>query len=179
MRGPKRKEEMLETLKEIFNRHPFTVKEAYEHVTVSRASFYKGLHEMVAEGFLTKMGRGIYLFSDSRGALLSVPSTEIAQNLKNLLALEGIRFVISGLDLLLSFTHLLLVRFPHLIYIQEGSEEWAKETLETQAFLCLVNPTPREIEMGISLARANELVILRSTASFYASEKGIRALKGL
>jgi hypothetical protein len=168
-----RKERMFETLKGVFLCHPFTVKEAIKHVTVSRSYFYKALHEMVSDGLLTKMGRGIYLFSDSRKAILSVTPTEIAQKIKNLLSLEGIIFVVSGLDILLSFTHLLLVRFPHLIYTQDGSEEWAKETLETKQFFCLINPQKREIDMGMELSQDSELVILRPTASFYASEEGI------
>ncbi|HID85928.1 MAG TPA: hypothetical protein EYP55_00945, partial [Anaerolineae bacterium] len=159
-----------------FGDQPFTAQEAKEALPVSKSFLFKILHELVKEGHLTRLGRGIYAFDGSKREL-AVSLSETGRKIHQALYPEGIDFAITGLDVLLTFTHHLLVRFPHLVYVQRGSAEWARETLRQEDFACLVEPTEREIRIGLELAEESELVILRETSDLYAVTRGVASVE--
>jgi len=166
----------LKKLQEAFGDEPFTAQEAREILPVSKSLLFKILHELVKGGHLTRLGRGIYALDGSKPRL-AVSLSETGQKMHQALYSEGINFAITGLDVLLTFTHHLLVRFPHLVYVQRGSAEWAKETLRQEGFACLVDPTEKEIRIGLELAEGSELVILRETSDFYATSRGVASVE--
>ena len=166
----------LQKLQEAFGDEPFTVQEAKETLPVSKSFLFKILYELVKEGHLTRLGRGIYALDGSKSSL-AVSLSETGRKIHQALYPEGIDFAITGLDVLLTFTHHLLVRFPHLVYVQRGSAEWARETLRRESFACLVDPTEKEIHIGLELAEGSELVILRETSDFYAITRGVSSVE--
>ncbi len=174
----------LQRLQETFGDQPFTVQEAKKTLPVSRPFLFKILHELVQGGYLTRLGRGIYALNGSQSKL-AVPLSEAGRKIHRALYSEGIDFAITGLDVLLPFTHHLLVRFPHLVYVGRGSAEWARETLRRGDFACLIEPTEKEIGIGLelveelapSLSRGSELVILRETSDFYAVTRGVASVE--
>lgn len=151
----------LQRLQQTLGEAPFTSDEALTSLSVSRSFLFKILHELVKTGHLTRLGRGIYVVnrSPSRPRLSPLPS-ESGQRIHQALYPEGIDFAITGLDVLLAFTHQLLVRFPHLVYVERGSAGWAKETLKQAGFPALIEPTEREVRIGLELTEGVELVIL-------------------
>lgn len=166
----------LQKLQDAFGDEPFTVQEAKEILPVSKSFLFKILHELVKGRRLTRLGRGIYALDGSKSRL-AVSLSETGRKIHEALYPEGINFAITGLDVLLAFTHHLLVRFPHLVYVERGSAEWAKETLRREDFACLVNPTETEIRIGLELAQEAELVILRETSDFYAVSRGVASVE--
>lgn len=166
----------LQKLQETFGDRPFTTQEAKERLSVSRSFLSKILHELVKGGYLTRLGKGIYALNGSESKL-AVSLSETGQEIHQALYSEGIDFAITGLDVLLTFTHHLLVRFAHLVYVQRGSAEWAKETLRREGFACLVEPTEREIHIGLELAEGSALVVLRETSDFYAVTRGVASVE--
>jgi len=166
----------LQRLRETFGDVPFTIQEATEILPVSKAFLFKILHELIKGGHLTRLGRGLYTLDGSKSRL-AVSLSEAGRKIHEALYPEGINFTITGLDVLLAFTHHLLVRFPHLVYVERGSVEWAKETLRREDFACLVDPTETEIRIGLELAQGNELVILRETSDFYAVSRGVASVE--
>ena len=168
----------LHRLQQTLGDAPFTSDEALTSLPISRSSLFKILHELVETGHLTRLGRGIYVVnrSPSRPRLPPLPS-ESGRRIHQALYPEGIDFAITGLDILLAFTHQLLVRFPHLVYVERGSAEWAKETLKQAGFPALIEPTEREVRIGLELTEGAELVILRQTTDFYDVEDGWASLE--
>lgn len=166
----------LQRLQETFGDEPFTVQEAKKTLPVSRPFLFKILHELVQGGYLTRLGRGIYALNGSQSKL-AVSLSEAGQKIHRALYSEGIDFAITGLDVLLPFTHHLLVRFAHLVYVGRGSAEWARETLRQGDFACLIEPTEKEIGIGLELVEGSALVILRETSDFYAVTRGVASVE--
>lgn len=168
----------LHRLQQTLGDVPFTSDEALTSLSISRSFLFKILHELVETGHLIRLGRGIYVVNRSPSRpRLPPPPSESGQHIHQALYPEGIDFAITGLDILLAFTHQLLVCFPHLVYVERGSAEWAKETLKQAGFPALIEPTEREVRIGLELTEGAELVILRQTTDFYDVEDGWASLE--
>ncbi len=166
-------------LLEVFGSEPFNVAQAMECLSVSRSLLSKVLHELARQGHLRRLGRGLYVFNhiERHNHPQTSPLSAIGRRIHAALQPEGLNFAITGLDVLLPFTHHLLVRFPHLVYVERGAAEWAKETLRREALPCLIEPTSREIHIGLELTEAAELIIVRETSDFYGVEAGVATLE--
>jgi hypothetical protein len=166
-------------LQKHFNARPFTAGEARKILPGSRSYQYLILFRLVRAGLLKRFGPGVYQVSKTvEEPRISVYLSDVGQKIKKYLTKEGIYFIITGLDVLIVFAHHLPFRFSHLLYVEKGSEEWTKDTLERDPHLrCLINPTRQEISIGNDIAQGVELVILRPTNSFYAVEDGVATLE--
>lgn len=162
-------------LQEHFNSRPFTASEAKRILPGSKSYQYFLLFKLVHAGLLKRSGPGVYQVAKAiEEPRISVYLSDVGQKIKKYLTKEGIYFIITGLDVLIVFAHHLPFRFSHLLYVERGSEEWTKETLERDPHLrCLIDPTRQEISIGNDMAQAVELVVLRPTNSFYAVEDGV------
>jgi len=162
--------ERLELLHKAFGDHPFTAGEAHQTFSVSR---YKVLQELTKRGLLRRLGRGVYAIDDDNSAIQPTASlSEAIREACAALASEGIRFFVTGLDILLPFTQHLLVRYPHLIYVERGAGEWAKHTLATQGYKVALDPSEEALQLALDLAADEHLIVLRETAQFYGAEAG-------
>jgi len=160
-------------LHKTFGDHPFTVGEAQQTFLVSRDLTYKILQELTGRGLLRRLGRGVYAIADDKSAIQ--PATSFSEAIRKActaLSSEGIHFFVTGLDILLPFTQHLLVRYPHLIYVERGSGEWARHTLVTQGYKVALDPGEEALELALDLAADEPLIILRETAQFYGAEAG-------
>lgn len=175
----KHMEDSYRKLQAAFGGEPFGVEQAMESLAISKAMLSKTLHQLTRQGRLHRLGRGLYaLAKTEKRTRQQAPSlSAIGSRIHATLHAEGLNFAITGLDVLLPFTHHLLVRFPHLVYVERGAAEWAKETLRHTDLPCLITPTPREIHIGLELTESTELVILRETTDFYGADAGVATLE--
>lgn len=169
----------IRVLKENFDSRPFTASEARRILPGSKSYQYFLLFRLVHAGLLERFAPGVYQVTKAREEpRISVYLSDVGQKIKKYLMEEGIYFIITGLDVLIVFAHHLPFRFFHLLYVEKGSEEWTKDTLEKDPHLrCLINPNRREISIGSNMAQGVELIVLRPTNSFYAVENGVATLE--
>ena len=162
-----------------FNSRPFTAREARKVLPGSKSYQYLVLFRLVRAGLLKRYGPGVYQVAKAvEEPRISVHLSDVGQKIRKYLTKEGIYFIITGLDVLIAFAHHLPFRFSHLLYVEKGSEEWTKDTLERDAHLrCLINPTRQEISIGSDMAQGAELIVLRPTNSFYAAQDGVASLE--
>ena len=166
-------------LQEHFNSRPFTVNEAREILSGSKSYQYFVLSKLVRAELLKRFGPGVYQVAKAtEKPRTSAYLSDVGQKIKEYLTKEGIYFIVTGLDVLIVFAHHLPFRFSHLLYVERGSEEWTKDTLERDSHLrCLINPTRQGISIGNDMAQGLELIVIRSTNSFYAVEDGVATLE--
>jgi len=169
----------IHRLQEHFNSRSFTASEARKILPGSKSYQYLVLFKLVRAGLLRRFGPGVYQVAKAiEEPRVPVYLSDIGQKIKKHLTKEGVYFIITGLDVLITFVHHLPFRFSHLLYVEKGTEEWAKDTLEKDPQLrCLINPTRKEISIGSDMAQARELIALRPTNSFYAAENGVATLE--
>ncbi len=165
--------ERLELLRKALGNHPFTVGEAHQAFSVSRDLTYKILQELTEHGLLRRLGRGVYAIDDEKFAIQPAASlSEAIREACAALVSDGIRFFVTGLDMLLPFTQHLLVRYPHLVYVERGSGEWAKHTLVTRGYKVALDPGEEALELALDLAADEPFIIVRETTQFYGAEAG-------
>ncbi|MFQ6016170.1 MAG: DUF6577 family protein [Anaerolineae bacterium] len=160
----------LDTLQETFGHRAFTVDEAQQILATSRSFTYKILQELTDRGQLKRLGRGVYTCN----GMVSGMSHDIAfsgpmRDVHSTLFSEGIHFFVTGLDILLPFTHHLLVRYPHLIYVERGSGEWAKQTISSAGYKAVLGPDAEALEVALDLVGDEGLIVIRETGEFYGT----------
>lgn len=160
--------ERFERLRLEFDRDIFTATDAQMVLSISKSLTYVILHKLYDLGLIRRVGKGIYMIPYEGSIETSLTLPDSAKKVESSLSSEGIRFVITGMDILLPFIHHLPVRYPHLVHTERGSGEWAKEVLVKAGFRVLVNPKHDEISLGLDLAPSSDLVVIRETSNFYA-----------
>lgn len=157
----------LARLSEIIEEKIFTVEEAARALNVKKSSAYWVLHNLVKTNGLTRISRGYYALvpvrtEDASSPSLSRLTTKVVANLRG----EGIRFYVTGLDILTSFFDQVPASFPPLIYVERGSADWAIGSLANLEVPVLVNPKKGEISIARTMRTDVDPIILRETAEF-------------
>lgn len=165
--------ERLELLDRTFGDHSFTVGGAHQTLPVSRDLTCKILQELTDRGPLRRLGLGVYAVAGDESRIqLAASFSQAIREACVALSSQGIRFFVTGWDVLLPFTQHLLVRYPHLVYVERGAGEWAKHTLVTQDYKGALDPGEEALELALDLAADEPLIILRETTQFYGAETG-------
>lgn len=157
----------LARLSEIIEEKIFTAEEAAQALDVKKSSAYWILHNLVKTNALTRLSRGYYALTLARAGDVSSPSlsrltTKVVANLRG----EGIRFYVTGLDILTSFFDQVPASFPPLIYVERGSADWAIRSLANLEVPVLVNPKKGEISIARTMRTDVDPIIVRETAEF-------------
>jgi len=156
----------------------FSVADAEKILDLSMRSVSLILSELVEVGFIVRIGRGIYVFSEKPTPLVSLETLpEDSRKLYCALENEGIQFALSCLDILVDYTHLILRRYPHFCWVQRGSEDWAMEVIEEAGFVPLRDPNHDQLNIALDLAPANKLTVIRKTTIFYAVDNGLASVE--
>jgi hypothetical protein len=154
-------------LSEIVDKTIFTADEAARALDVKKSSAYWILHNLVKRRHLNRVSRGYYAVVPSSPVAISAPSlSRLAAQIVATLHSEGIRFYVTGLDILTSFFDQVPASFPPLIYVEAGSADWASRSLEGIAVPILVNPKKGEISIARTMRSDVDPVIVRETAEF-------------
>jgi predicted transcriptional regulator of viral defense system len=116
-------------LSEIVDKTIFTADEAARALDVKKSSAYWILHNLVKRRHLNRVSRGYYAVVPSSPVAVSAPSlSRLAAQIVANLHCEGIRFYVTGLDILTSFFDQVPASFPPLIYVEAGSADWASRS---------------------------------------------------
>ena len=145
----------------------FTIEEAERALNLKRSSVYWILHNLTQEGRLTRLGRGYYTVAFEQLRTNSEPSlSELAKKASAVLKQEGIRFYITGLDVLAEYFDQIPVSYPPLVYIDKGSSDWAARALQELGTPIILNPKNREVSIARAVRPDGSLIIVRETAEF-------------
>jgi hypothetical protein len=145
----------------------FTVDEAARVLDVKKNSAYAILRNLFKTKGLNRVSRGYYALVAIQSAVLttpflSTPTANVVAKLRN----EGIRFYVTGLDILTSFFDQVPFSFPPLIYIERGSSDWALRSLADIDVPVLVNPKQGVISIARTMRSDVDPIILCETAEF-------------
>jgi len=167
----------LEALRRRFGDGAFTTEDACRALSISKPLVHTVLHELSRRGSIRRVGKGVYVLASGGRVEPSMGLPGAVEKIGSILRSQGLRFLITGLDLLLPFVHHLPVRYPHLVCVNRGSGEWAKDELLKSGFKALLEPRRGEIALGLDLAAGSELAIIRETSNFYAVEGEVASLE--
>jgi hypothetical protein len=163
--------------REIKEEKVFTVDEAARVLNLKRSSVYWILHNLTQEKQLRRVARGYYSIAFAQSSPGSEPAlSNLAKRAASILTREGIRFYVTGLDILTAYFDQIPVSYPPLIYIDKGSSDWAARALEELSVPVVVNPKVGEVSIARSVRSADDLVLVRETAEF-AFVSGFLALQ--
>lgn len=144
----------------------FTADEAARGLSVKRSSVYPILRTLTQEKRLRRVGRGYYAFASGQSNPGFEPAlSDLATRAAFILRNEGIRFYVTGLDILAAYFDQVPVSYPPLIYLNKGSSDWAARALEQLSAAVVVNPKVGEVSIARSV-RPDDLIIVRETAEF-------------
>jgi hypothetical protein len=156
-----------EELENEFKTSPFTVEDARRIGHYSPNVTNKLLSELVKEGRLARVGKGIYTadishVSPKRGTLENALPPN-ARNIVRILSEGGLDFMVTGMSVLLPFVHLLPYRIVHAVYVVPGGGERAIELLNGAGIKSILNPrNADEVNLALSLVDG-DLVVVRET----------------
>jgi Family of unknown function (DUF6577) len=164
------KQEYLVKLKDEFSERPFTANEAKNIGDYSLNVVNNLLGEFVKRGNISRTGRGVYVTRTINQLMErneSNPEDEIdspvAKRATEVLAANGVDNMATGPTVLAGFANLLPFRSVHLIYVQTGEGEKARDSLERVGIKSIVDPKGTEdVERALSLVDG-DLIVLRQT----------------
>ena len=173
-----RLQEAFSKLRKIIKADGFIVSDAEKALDLSKRSVSLILSELVEEGMIVRTGRGTYSFSEKPTPLVSGETLpDDSRKLYRVLEDQGVQFALSCMDILVDYTHLILRRYPHFCWVLTGSEDWAMEVVERVGYRPLRDPNSDQLARALDLTPANELVVIRKTAIFYAVDGGLASVE--
>lgn len=176
----------LDKLKAAFGTEAFSVKQAVvalkKEIEYSDNAVYQVLHELVKEGFLTKLGRGFYRIAEKKIALKETVTISdkvvvtltsgILIRAEEVLKEKGVEFMVTGPSVLSRFAHYLPRRLIHLIYVIDGAGEFASTVLKEENFRVFLNPKGNEVEMALQAFEDRDIFVVREYAKLEGNVDG-------
>lgn len=145
----------------------FTVEEAARALDVKKSSASWILYALLREHRVIRVARGYYSVAPGPPASGPKPSlSHLALQVVKILQQEGINFYVTGLDILAPYFDQVPASYPPLVYIENGSSDWAAGALEHLDSPVMVNPRANEISVARAVRPGTDPVILRPTAEF-------------
>lgn len=148
----------------------FSVREVEKLLGLKPTSVWQILSRLTREGRVHRISRGRYTVSPQSRRNPPVP--ESSRKIVTLLQAEGIKFTLTGLDLLLDLVQHQPETLLHLIYTPRGAGEWIQSTLRSSGLMPLLEPGIHEIENSIASSDL-EIVIIRERQSSVASQENV------
>jgi len=185
------KSRAFDHLKVAFGKEPFSAKQAAvalkREMGYSDNAVYQVLHGLVKEGFLTKLGRGIYKVREkeivlkeaitiSDKVIVTLTSGNLIKAVK-VLKEKGIEFMVTGPSVLTRFHHHLPRRLIHLIYVIDGAGEFASTVLREEGFQAFLSPKRGEVEMALQAFEDRDIFVIREYAKLEGNIGGRAVLE--
>jgi hypothetical protein len=177
----------LDQLKVTFGKEPFSAKQAVDALKkqagYSDNTAYQVLHELVKEGTLTKLGRGIYRVLEEKAAVQKETSTfsdrvvvtltsGILLKAEATLKEKGIEFMITGPSVLMAMHHHLARRLIYLVYVIDGAGEYTVKTIKDLGFQAFLNPKRNEVELALQAFEDRDIFVIREYANLEGNIEG-------
>jgi hypothetical protein len=177
---------VLEKLRKEFGGKPFladdVVKFLQEDTRYSKTAIRQVLHQLVNDGSLIRLGRGIYEFREKQVALsgsvtisssLTVTFTSGALiKAEKILKEKGIEYMITGPSALSRFHQHLPRRLIHLIYVTDGAGEFTTASLGEANLKAFLNPTREQIDLVLQTLDERDIFAIREYSKLEGSING-------
>ena len=177
------KKEALTILKGEFKGKSFCTSDAVNLLKRKKkyvaGTVYRILSDLSKKGKIKRIGRGLYIikkveFKDLKPRTITLP--ENVKKIKSLLERKGIKFMITGLPVLMNFVHLLPYRIIILIYTERGSGEYVVSILETKKIPVALNPKLNEIDLMLNIHH-KDIVVVREVCEFYGKKNNVASVE--
>ena len=182
---------VLDHLKVAFGKEPFSAKQAAialkKDMSYSDNTVYQVLHELVKEGFLTKLGRGFYKIAEKKieqtealaisDKVVVTLTSGFLLRAEEILKEKGVDFMVTGPSALSRFVHHLPRRLIHLIYVVDGAGEFASTLLREEGFRVFLNPKGNEVEMTLQAFEDRDIFVIREYANLEGNVEGRAVLE--
>lgn len=175
----------LEILELTFESRVFNTKDAFRALNkrkrYSEGTTYRLLHDLCKEGFIERLGRGIYRIDKSVKPKESItapdrltvePVPGPLAKAKELLRNKGIEFMITGGSVLHRYFHHLPKRLVHLVYVIKGAGEPAVALLREAGLRALLNPNPRDINTALENFPERDIFVIREFSELSGNING-------
>lgn len=177
-------------LKEKLGDNIFRTEDAYIVLNSSKGytkgTVYRVLHDLISEGLIVKLGRGIYQISkdikikdrvDLHASFVVRNTLESLNKVRDELNEKGINYMITGESILYNYIHYLSRRLIHLIYVIKGSGEYTVYSLNNIGLKSILNPNYKEIIMILNNFNEQELFVIREFSNLHGNIKGFACIE--
>jgi hypothetical protein len=146
----------------------------------SRGTIYRILHDLVENGKIERIGRGLYYcIEDNPGSNTRIivdsgnPSSSYARSrpsvylsetdnvAKKALERLGVPFMLTGPSLLSNYIHHFPRKMIHLFYVTKGAGESAKEALKEARLRALLKPSRAELNLALEEFSEPDIFVIR------------------
>jgi hypothetical protein len=172
-------------LRREFNDEVFRVEDAYNVLNSSKGyvkgTVYRVLHDLVIEGLIVRLGRGIYQIPkdikinnsvDLSASFVVRNTLDSLKKVKEVLNEKGIEYMITGESILYQYHHYLSRRLLHLVYVIKGSGEYAVTSLSNSGMRAILNPSYKEIIIILKNFNEQEFFVIREYSFLYGNING-------
>lgn len=179
---------ILERLTTTFNNKPFIAAEAtkilQQDLGYSRTAIRQAIYQLTKEGYLIRIGRGIYKFQEHTSSVNISGSLTISDRVtvtftsgdliqaENLLKEKGIDYMITGPSALTRFHQHLSRKLIHLIYVINGAGEYACSILSENKLRAFLNPTREQVNLLLETFDDRDFFIVREYAKLEGNIDG-------
>jgi hypothetical protein len=179
---------ILEKLATAFNKKPFVAAEAIKilqkDMGYSRTAIRQAIYQLTKEGYIIRMGRGIYKFQEHTGSANISSSLTLSDRVtviltsghlikaEKLLREKGIDYMITGPSTLTNFQQHLSRKLIHLIYVICGAGEYACAILRENELRAFLNPTREQASLLLETFEDRDFFIVREYAKLEGNIDG-------
>jgi len=151
-------------------------------IPYSKETIRQAIHQLVKEGVLTRIGRGMYTFEPKR--VLARDSISLSDSVaviftsgtlleaEDLLKQKGIEYMVTGPSALTMYHQHLSRRLIHLIYVTKGAGEFACATLSEANLRTFVNPKRQQLDMMLDTLTERDLFVIREYSKLEGNING-------
>jgi len=182
--------EALKHLRQKFNDKIFRLEDAYNFLN-SKKGYKKGtvnrvIYDLVKEGLLIKIGRGIYQIprgvkinasEDLSSSFVVINTLDSLENLQILLNEKGIEYMITGESILYPYSHYLSRRLIHLVYVVNGSGEFTATSINNNGMRAILNPNYKELMIILENFNEQEFFVIREFSFLHGNINGLARIE--
>lgn len=185
------KEEIFDSITKEFGDKVFYTKD----VTLlcrnySKGSLYRALHDLVEDGKLERLGKGIYKVKTNRVinkefsdrltisdhlTVRLIPGSPMTA--KRALEDKGIEFMITGMPVFFSHIHDLPRRLIILIYVIKGAGENAVFALRESGWKALLEPSHNDINVILETTTDRDIFVVREFSELTGNYNGFASVE--
>ena len=179
---------ILERLKIAFKGKPFVAAEATQvlqkETVYSKTAIKQAIYQLTKEGYLIRMGRGMYKFQEPKGLVNIRDSVTLSDNVtvmftsgaliqaENILKEKGIDYMITGPSALVKFHQHLSRKLIHLIYVINGAGDYACSALSEHKLRAFLDPTGEQVDLLLETFDVMDFFIVRQYAKLEGNIDG-------
>ncbi|MBS4054084.1 MAG: hypothetical protein KGZ64_04855 [Thermaerobacter sp.] len=163
-------ERKLQTLKAALgDRESFKVKDAAEVLIIPKSTLYWDLFNMVEDGYLRRIGKGVFSFKEAHNSPLITGFTD---KINSIMLETGVSYYFTGIDVLLKYMHHVPDAYPVMLYLENYTSSEVEDILLRKDIHVLSIKEAPSRSIVSNLSRLASVVLLYETKSFQFAANG-------